>query len=66
MDLAFWLLPLDCYEADMNLHFDCVFYYVRDLDSAIPFYSEVLGIPLISRDAVARLDVDGVLFEIGV
>ena len=50
----------------MNLHFDCVFYYVRDLDSAIPFYSEVLGIPLISRDAVARLDVDGVLFEIGV
>jgi len=48
----------------MNLHFDCVFYYVRDLDSAIQFYSDVLGIPLISQDAVARFDVDGVLFEL--
>lgn len=48
----------------MNVHFDCVFCYVRDLDRSIPFYSELLGLRLISRDAVARFDVDGVRFEL--
>ena len=44
--------------------FDCVFYYVRDLDRAIAFYATVLGCRLSSRDAVARFDVDGVRFEL--
>jgi len=48
----------------MDLHFDCVFYYVRDLDAAVSFYSGVLGLSLLSRDAVARFDLDGVLFEL--
>ncbi|MEW6363656.1 MAG: VOC family protein [Acidobacteriota bacterium] len=44
--------------------FDCVFYYVSDLDRAIDFYSNVFGFRLSSRDAVARFYVDGVLFEL--
>ena len=31
---------------------------------AISFYSDVLGLRLSSRDAVARFDIDGVLFEL--
>ncbi|HEY0594154.1 MAG TPA: VOC family protein [Thermoanaerobaculia bacterium] len=46
------------------LRFDCVFYYVRDLDRAVDFYTRVLGLPLVSRDAVARFQIDGVLFEL--
>jgi len=46
------------------LRFDCVFYYVSDLDRAIAFYSSVLGFHLSSRDAVARFVVDGVLVEL--
>lgn len=48
----------------MNLRFDSVFYYVRDLDAAISFYTGALGLRLRSRDAVARLDIDGVLLEL--
>jgi catechol 2,3-dioxygenase-like lactoylglutathione lyase family enzyme len=48
----------------MDLHFDCVFYYVRDLDAAVSFYRDVLGLTLLSRDVVARFDIDGVLFEL--
>jgi len=48
----------------MTFRFDCVFYYVSDLDRAIRFYSEVLGFQLSSRDAVARFRVGGVLFEL--
>ena len=44
--------------------FDCVFYYVLDLDRAIKFYTEVLGLRLSSRDVVARLDIDGILLEL--
>ena len=44
--------------------FDCVFYYVRNLDHSIEFYSQVLGFSLVSRDAVARFNIDGVLFEL--
>jgi catechol 2,3-dioxygenase-like lactoylglutathione lyase family enzyme len=47
-----------------GLRFDCVFYYVSDLDRAIEFYRTVLGLELTSRDVVARFDVDGVLFEL--
>ncbi len=48
----------------MTLHFDSVFYYVTDLDRAVEFYSQTLGLSLRSRDVVARFDVDGVLFEL--
>ena len=48
----------------MKLKFDCVFYYVSDIERAIRFYTDVLGFKLTSRDFVARFDVDGVLFEI--
>ena len=48
----------------MNLHFDCVFYYVSDLERAIGFYEKVLGLKLESKDAVARFNVDGVLLEL--
>lgn len=48
----------------MELHFDCVFYYVSDIEAAIRFYRDILGFKLISRDVVARFDIEGVLFEI--
>ena len=48
----------------MRFHFDCVFYYVSDMESAVSFYSDVLGFRLTSRDVVARFDIDGVLFEL--
>lgn len=44
--------------------FDCIFYYVRDLERSIAFYTDVLGFRLVSRDAVVRFDLDGVLFEL--
>lgn len=48
----------------MGLRFDCVFYYVRDLDEAVRFYRDVLGLPVASIDVVARFDIDGVLLEL--
>lgn len=48
----------------MPLRFDCIFYYVTDLDAAVDFYCNVLGFCLASKDAVARFHVDGVLFEL--
>lgn len=48
----------------VKFHFDCVFYYVSDLEESIPFYRDTLGLQLISRDVVARFDIDGVLFEL--
>lgn len=48
----------------MKFHFDCVFYYVSDLERSIRFYRNVLGFKLVSRDVVARFDIDGVLFEV--
>ena len=44
--------------------FDCIFYYVSNLDKSIDFYTRVLGFHLESRDAVARFYVDNVLFEL--
>lgn len=44
--------------------FDCVFYYVSDLDRAIAFYTTILGLQLVSRDVVARFRIGGVLFEL--
>jgi predicted enzyme related to lactoylglutathione lyase len=48
----------------MELRFDCIFCYVRDLQAAIRFYSHVLGLSLSSQDTIARYDLDGVLFEL--
>ena len=48
----------------MKFHFDCIFYYVSDLERSIRFYQDVLGFKLVSLDAVARFDIDGVLFEV--
>jgi len=47
-----------------EFHFDAVFYYVSDLEAAVRFYQDVFGFRLVSRDAVARFDIDGVLFEL--
>lgn len=47
-----------------DFRFDCVFYYVSDLDRAIAFYANMLGFQLSSRDTVARFLVDGVLVEL--
>lgn len=46
------------------MNFDCVFYYVSDLDRAVRFFSETLGLAMSSRDHVARFVIDGVLFEL--
>jgi catechol 2,3-dioxygenase-like lactoylglutathione lyase family enzyme len=48
----------------MKLAFDAVFYYTTDLERAVAFYRDVLGLRLVSRDCVARFDMDGVLFEL--
>ena len=48
----------------VSFQFDCVFHYVSDMEKAISFYSSVLGLRLISRDVVARFDIDGVMFEL--
>ncbi|HVP41804.1 MAG TPA: VOC family protein [Terriglobales bacterium] len=48
----------------MRFHFDCVFYYVSDLDRAVRFYQDVLELKLTSRDVVARFHLDGVLVEL--
>jgi hypothetical protein len=45
----------------MKCHFDCIFYYVSDMNRAISFYTDILGLKLTSRDIVARFDIDGVL-----
>jgi catechol 2,3-dioxygenase-like lactoylglutathione lyase family enzyme len=45
-------------------HFDCIFYYVSDIERAVEFYQDVLGFKLTSCDVVARFDIDGVLFEL--
>jgi len=48
----------------MTFHFDCVFYYVSDLERSLRFYRDVLGFKPVSRDYVARFEIDGVLFEL--
>jgi len=48
----------------MKAKFDCVFYYVSDIERSVRFYRDVLGVDVSSRDFVARFHLDGVLFEI--
>jgi catechol 2,3-dioxygenase-like lactoylglutathione lyase family enzyme len=50
--------------SDVKVTFDCVFYYVSDMERSIRFYRDVLGFQFVSRDVVARFDVGGVLFEL--
>ncbi len=52
------------YCGSVNYQFDCVFYYVSDLEAAVRFYKDVLGLKLVSTDAVARFDLGGMLFEL--
>ena len=47
----------------MKAKFDCVFYYVSDVERSVRFYRDVLGVEVSSRDFVARFHLDGVLFE---
>jgi catechol 2,3-dioxygenase-like lactoylglutathione lyase family enzyme len=48
----------------LKLSFDAVCYYVSDMETSIAFYRDTLGLPMISRDSVARFDLDGVLIEL--
>jgi catechol 2,3-dioxygenase-like lactoylglutathione lyase family enzyme len=48
----------------LKLSFDAVFYHTSDMAKSIAFYRDVLGFPLVSRDYVARFDIDGALFEL--
>jgi catechol 2,3-dioxygenase-like lactoylglutathione lyase family enzyme len=48
----------------VKLSFDSVFCYVTDLERSLNFYRNTLELPLVSRDFVARFDIDGVLFEL--
>jgi catechol 2,3-dioxygenase-like lactoylglutathione lyase family enzyme len=58
------MLPPSPPSSKLNLSFDAVFYYVTDVDEAIAFYRDTLGLPMVSHDYVARFDLDGVLFEL--
>ena len=49
---------------NLKLSFDTVFYYVSDMETFIAFYRDALGLQLVSRDYVARFDLDGVLIEL--
>jgi len=48
----------------LKLKFDAIYYHVSDMERSIAFYRDVLGFRLVSRDYVARFDLDGVLFEL--
>jgi catechol 2,3-dioxygenase-like lactoylglutathione lyase family enzyme len=58
------MLPSFVRSSRLNLSFDAVFYSITDMDAAIVFYRDTLGLPLVSRDYVARFDLEGVLFEL--
>ncbi len=58
------MLQSTCSGTKLALSFDAVFYYVTDIEKSIAFYRDGLGLPLVSRDYVARFDLDGVLVEL--
>lgn len=49
---------------DVKFSFDCVAYYVSDMERAIRFYRDVMGFRFVAQDDVARFDIDGILFEL--
>lgn len=57
-------MPSNSNSLQQQFHFDCVFYYVSDMEAAIRFYRDLLGFALISWDVLARFDIDGLLFEL--
>ncbi len=57
-------MPSNSNSLQPQFHFDCVFYYVSDMEAAIRFYRDLLGFALISWDVLARFDIDGLLFEL--
>lgn len=50
--------------SELKLTFDAVYYHVTDMERALAFYRDILGFRFVSRDYVARFDLDGVLFEL--
>ena len=46
------------------MHLGLIAIVVRDLESALGFYRDTLGLPLVSEDFVARFDLDGVRIEL--
>jgi len=48
----------------LRLSFDTIFYYVTDMEAAIAFYRDTLGLPLVAQEYVAQFDLDGVLIEL--
>ena len=58
------MLPSFVRSSRFNLSFDAVFDYITDMDAAIVFYRDTLGLPLVSRDYVVRFDLEGVRFEL--
>ena len=51
-------------DAGVQFKFDSVYYHVNDMERSIAFYRDVLGMKPVSRDYVARFQLDGVLFEL--
>ncbi len=49
---------------ERKFKFDAVYYLVSDMEKSIAFYRDILGFRAVSRDYVARFDLDGVLFEL--
>jgi catechol 2,3-dioxygenase-like lactoylglutathione lyase family enzyme len=47
----------------LKLSFDTVFSYATDMEAAIAFYRDTLGLPLVSHEYIAQFDLDGVLIE---
>lgn len=50
--------------SEVKLLFDAVYYHAIDMERSIRFYRDILGMRLVSRDYVARFDLDGVLVEL--
>jgi len=50
--------------SNLKLSFDSIFYYVTDMEAALGFYRDTLGLPLVSETSIARFDLDGVLIEL--
>ena len=48
----------------MELRFECVVHYVSDLEEAIRFYRDVLGLRLASRGTLARFEIGEILLEL--
>ena len=48
----------------MKFKFDCLYYYVSELDASVAFYQDILGFQVVSRETIATFDIDGVRLEL--